>query len=334
MFLSRDYQVDRWLKNDERDQTVIRAALWFHLRHIPTSITPTPPIPRQQPSFRKASHCSPQIPQPTPTPPTRISGRPTEKNNVCTACYIHGRAISGFRSPLSSRFCYICGHVVLPDRQAKITNFVKKAYQAYFGVKLGDQDKPFAPHICCKTCAENLRDWRNKKRKCMPFGVPMVWKSMPFGVPMVWREGKDHVTDSYFCMTNLKGINRKNKHNVQYPDVPSAIKPVPHGPDLLVPELNVTMEFSSDSESTECGAYRPEEDNQLVPLTQAELSDLTRDLNLSKESAQLLGSRLREKRLLAPGATFYWYRDREREFRKSPRLMKHLHRSTVTILLT
>lgn len=210
-----------------------------------------------------------------------------------------------------NRFCYICGHVVLPDRQAKITDFVKKAYHAYFGVKLGDQDKPFAPHICCKTCVENLRDWRNKKRK-----------SMPFGVPMVWREGKDHVTDCYFCMTNLQGINRKNKHHVQYPDVPSAIKPVPHGPDIPVPEPDVTMESSSDPEfsdttdTAEFGAYKPEEDDRPVPLTQAELNDLTRDLNLSKESAQLLGSRLREKRLLAPGTTFYWYRDREREFRK------------------
>ena len=179
-----------------------------------------------------------------------------------------------------NRLCYICGHVVLPDRQAKITDFVKKAYQAYFGVKLGDQDKPFAPHICCKTCVENLQDWRNEKRK-----------SMPFGVPMVWREGKDNVTDCYFCMTNLKGINRKNKHHVQYPDVPYVIKPVLHGPDLPVPEPNVTMESSSDSESSdmtdtaECGAYRPEEDDQPVPLTQAELNDLTRDLNLSKKSA-------------------------------------------------
>ena len=71
------------------------------------------------------------------------------------------------------------------------------------------------------------------------------------------------------------------------------------------------MESSSDSESSDmidradCGAYRPEEDNQPVPLTQAKLNDLTRDLNLSKESAQLLGSRLQEKRLLAPGTTFY-----------------------------
>ena len=129
-----------------------------------------------------------------------------------------------------NRFCYICGHVVLPGHQAKIKDFVKKRYQAYFGVKLGGQDKPFAPQICCEKCVENFRDWRNKKRK-----------SMPFGVPMVWREGKDHVTDYYFCITNLKGINRKSKHHVQYPDVPSAIKLVSHGPYIPVPESNVTI---------------------------------------------------------------------------------------------
>ena len=129
---------------------------------------------------------------------------------------------------------------------------------------------------------------------------------MPFGVPMVWREGKDHVTYCYFCLTNQKGINCKNKHHVQYPDVPSAIKPVPHGPDLPVPEPDVTMESSDMTGTAECGAYKPEVDDRPVPLTQAELNDLTQDLNLSKESAQLLGSRLQEKRLLAPGTTFYW----------------------------
>jgi hypothetical protein len=51
-----------------------------------------------------------------------------------------------------------------------------------------------------------------------------------------------------------------------------------------------------------------------MPLTQAELNDLTRDLCLSKERSQLLGSRLREKHLLAPETTFYWYREGEKEF--------------------
>ena len=62
-----------------------------------------------------------------------------------------------------NRFCYICRHVLFTDRQAKIKDFMKKAYQAYFGVTLGDQDKLFAPHISCKACVENL--WVGGTRK-------------------------------------------------------------------------------------------------------------------------------------------------------------------------
>lgn len=93
-----------------------------------------------------------------------------------------------------NRFCYICGEIILPKRRSNITKFVKKTYHAYFGVRLGDQDKPFAPHVCCKTCVESLRRWKNKETK-----------SLQFGVPMIWREGKDHISDCYFCMINLKG---------------------------------------------------------------------------------------------------------------------------------
>ena len=60
---------------------------------------------------------------------------------------------------------------------------------------------------------------------------------------------------------------------------------------------------------------KPEEGEWLVSLTQKEFKDLTRDLNLSMESDQLLGSCLKAKHLLAPGTTFYSYRDRERELR-------------------
>ena len=56
------------------------------------------------------------------------------------------------------RFYYISCNVVLPIRYAKITDFLKKVYGNYLGVKQGDQAEPFAPHVCCKTCEENLKD--------------------------------------------------------------------------------------------------------------------------------------------------------------------------------
>ena len=100
-------------------------------------------------------------------------------------------------------------------------------------------------------------------------------------------------------MINLKGIN-KNKHHVQYPDVPSFIKPIPHGQDFPVPEPDSNMKYSSDSEHSDMiivagdDTFKPKEDNQSVPLTKAALNDLTQDLNLSKESPQVLGSRLKK----------------------------------------
>jgi hypothetical protein len=46
------------------------------------------------------------------------------------------------------------------------------------------------------------------------------------------------------------------------------------------------------------------------------LNDLIRELQLTEEKSELLGSRLREKNILASGVKFSWYRNREKEFRK------------------
>ena len=58
------------------------------------------------------------------------------------------------------KFCYICRNVVLPNCQAKITDFVKKVYHDYFRVKLGDH-KPFISHVCHKMYGEleGLEEW-------------------------------------------------------------------------------------------------------------------------------------------------------------------------------
>ena len=110
---------------------------------------------------------------------------------------------------------------------------------------------------------------------------------------------------------------------MKYPDVPSAIKPVPHGPGIPIPEPPRAIdevEYSSSAESEASGEQdawiTDTTSNEPQLFTQHELNDLTRDLNLTKESAQLLGSRLHEKNLLAPGTTYFWYRNRDCEFRQ------------------
>lgn len=112
----------------------------------------------------------------------------------------------------SDSFCYICGEYTLKSSRATMTPLVKKAYKLYFGCKIGDQDKTWAPHICCVHCAVNLRAWLNGNRP-----------SMPFAVPMIWREQKDHVTDCYFCLTRVSGYSKKNKKAITYPNLPLAI---------------------------------------------------------------------------------------------------------------
>ena len=136
---------------------------------------------------------------------------------------------------------------------------------------------------------------------------------MSFAIPVVWREGKDHMTNCYFYTKNLNVIDRKYKFHVQYSDVHFAIRQIPHGQDLSVPEPDGNMEYCSNSKHTDMNivsgydVYKREKDDQPVALTQVEFKGLTRDLNLSKESTLLLGSRLEEKHLFAPGTTFYSY---------------------------
>ena len=180
---------------------------------------------------------------------------------------------------------------------------------AYFGFKLGDQDKSWAPHQVCRTCVENLAEWTKQKRQTIGFAVPMVW-----------REQANHVDDCYFCMNNVAGFSSKSKGNIKHPNLPSAITPIPHSAELPPPLFTSLPEVVDEPESStteksslEDYGYEPLADYRSpILITQAFLNDLILDLNLPKESAKLLGSRLQHNNLLAPNTTYSWYRRREK----------------------
>ena len=84
----------------------------------------------------------------------------------------------------ADNFSYICGEFTVSSQQRVLTTRTRKAYHQYFGCKVGYQEKPWAPHICCNSCVTALNELLKKKRKTMPFAVPMIW-----------REPTDHVND-------------------------------------------------------------------------------------------------------------------------------------------
>jgi hypothetical protein len=96
---------------------------------------------------------------------------------------------------------------MIKKHQRNITDCIRKLYYAYFGVKLGDQDKSWAAHTVCYVCAEDLRKWSKGKKKAFRFGVPIIW-----------REPKNHSDGCYFCCCNVRGYNSKNKKVILYPN--------------------------------------------------------------------------------------------------------------------
>ena len=169
-----------------------------------------------------------------------------------------------------------------------------------------------------QNCPINLRGWMKGSKP-----------SMPFAVPMVWHEQKDHHTDWYFCWTKISGVSFKHRKSIQYPNLPSAMKPVQHGDNLPIPKppANWTLESGDDDDDERVVAENMDTEGDNDPdfhppesyphlITQPELNDLVRDLNLSKRQSELLGSRLQEWNLLAQGTKISVYRDHDEELVK------------------
>jgi len=114
---------------------------------------------------------------------------------------------------------------------------------------------------------------------------------------MVWRVPSNHGTDCYFSiMPPIQvGMSMKKKSTLAYPNIPSVIRPVPHGEALPVPEPpdNFAMYFddevsvSSNNKEQQPSASRvadnlPSTDFSNYKVTEGELNDLIRDLKLPK----------------------------------------------------
>lgn len=203
----------------------------------------------------------------------------------------------------SDSFCYICGLFVPIANRRNINQQIKINYSLYFGMEIKNQDSCWVPHIVCSTCKSSLDRWSKNKGH------------LSFGRPMIWRDPLNHQTNCYICLTDIFGFSVRNKNAIQYAKVDSVTLPVAHSPELPIPmsplfAIPGLPEDEDEDEGDVCFEdERPERSDPLYipdteqphPLTQGDLNDLVRDLNLSKSASELLASRLQQWSLLARG---------------------------------
>jgi len=135
------------------------------------------------------------------------------------------------------------------------------------------------------------------------------------------------LTDCYFCIVPplWHGITKK-KRGLNYPNISSAIRSVPHTEDLPVPVPPQQYILDSDDKPTENLEKTPQPStctdadftaglqlNEFHQITQEELNDLIRDLDLLKSKAKLLGSRLQQWNLLKENVRISVYRKRHED---------------------
>jgi hypothetical protein len=103
------------------------------------------------------------------------------------------------------------------------------------------------------------------------------------------------------------------------------MRPVSHSEDLPMPQHTENVTFSDDVSGNEVikevenpfhdPNFEASTSSEPHLLTQGDLNDKVRDLNLPKKQSELLGSRLKEWNLLSINTKVFFFRNRQDEFK-------------------
>jgi hypothetical protein len=65
-------------------------------------------------------------------------------------------------------------------------------------------------------------------------------------------------------MTKITGFSRFSKHKIEYPNIPSALRPVPHDDSMPLPKPPESYEYTLDSDA-ESEVASPEDAGPVRP---------------------------------------------------------------------
>ncbi|GBO22153.1 hypothetical protein AVEN_212466-1, partial [Araneus ventricosus] len=100
------------------------------------------------------------------------------------------------------------------------------------------QTKGSSQIVVFRRCEEDLRLWFKGKKN-----------SFSSGISMMCREEQNHTTDCYFCSVDVRSFNTKNRNDIFYSNLSSAIRSVPLTSEIRVPNQPSNLDdIQSDSE--------------------------------------------------------------------------------------
>jgi len=134
---------------------------------------------------------------------------------------------------------------------------------------------------------------------------------------MIWREPTCHASNCYFCLSKKEGFGKGLRR--KYANVQSVVFPVPHSsdrshpvcPNAIIKSIQPVAETTTETSETEFEGEKP-----IVPITQKQLNDWVRDLELTKEKAEILASRMREQGFLDSNVRTTFFRNRDKPYAK------------------
>ena len=119
----------------------------------------------------------------------------------------------------------------------------------------------------------------------------------------------------------MTAVNKKKHKSLIYPNLPSTLRPAALRGEIPIPVFKELSDAPNKNLDVSFKEQDDLNDNDFVPkssepvlINQEELSDFIRDLNLSKESSEVLASQLNDQNLLQQGTKITFYRTRDDEF--------------------
>ena len=111
---------------------------------------------------------------------------------------------------------YVYSKFEINSLRKNIHDDIRETFEEIFGLEMGKLGvNKWVPNIICNSCRKMLNRWKkDKNRDYIKYSIPNIWKH-----PRC--KG-----DCFFCCTEIKGFNVKNKNKIVYISVTSVINPI------------------------------------------------------------------------------------------------------------